>query len=101
MAAYKWSGADLELQVRAQPGAKRTEAAGPHGEALKIRVCARAVEGAANEALLEFLAGELRVPLRRCSLLSGQTGRQKRVLIEAPEREHAEAVLRSWLHTSS
>jgi len=98
---YKWSGADLELSVHAQPGAKRTGVTGVHGAALKIRVHARAVDGAANEALLEFLAGALQVPRKRCVLISGQTSRQKRVLIEAPDRALAEELLRSWLQTSS
>jgi uncharacterized protein len=98
---YRWVGANLELSVHAQPGAKRTEVAGAHGEALKIRVHARAVDGAANEALLEFLAGELQVQRKRCVLISGQTSRQKRVLIEAPDRALAEELLRAWLQTSS
>jgi uncharacterized protein (TIGR00251 family) len=98
---YRWAGANLELSVHAQPGAKRTEVAGVHGEALKIRVRARAVDGAANEALLEFLAGELQVQRKRCVLISGQTSRQKRVLIEAPDRALAEELLRSWLQISS
>jgi uncharacterized protein (TIGR00251 family) len=101
MPLYKWSGLNLELSVHAQPGAKRTEVAGAHGEALKIRVQARPVEGAANEALLEFLAAALQVPRKRCVLISGQTSRQKRVLIEAPDRARAEELLRSWLQTSS
>jgi uncharacterized protein (TIGR00251 family) len=101
MPFYKWSGADLELSVHAQPGAKRAEAAGAHGEALKIRVQARAVDGAANEALLEFLANALQVPRKRCVLVSGQTSRKKRVLVEGPDRALAEELLRSWLQTSS
>jgi uncharacterized protein (TIGR00251 family) len=89
------------LNVHAQPGANRTEAAGAHGEAFKIRVHARAVDGAANEALLEFLAEALQVPRKRCTLISGQTSRQKRVLIEGPDRARAEELLRSWVQTSS
>jgi uncharacterized protein YggU (UPF0235/DUF167 family) len=69
--------------------------------AIKIRLGARAVEGAANEALLEFLAAALQVPRRRCVLMSGQTSRQKRVRIEAPDRALAEQRLREWLQTSS
>jgi uncharacterized protein (TIGR00251 family) len=94
---YCWRGPDLELTVHAQPGARSTEAAGAHGEALKIRVRARPVEGAANEALLEFLAQALQVPRKRCALISGETSRHKRVLIEAPERARADEVLRAWL----
>jgi uncharacterized protein (TIGR00251 family) len=101
MPVFRWSGADLELAVHAQPGAKKTEAAGAHGEALKIRVRARAIEGAANEALLEFLADALGVPRKRCVLLSGETSRHKRVLVQAPDRARVEEALRGWLQTSS
>jgi len=62
---HRWIGPDLELRIRAQPGAKKTEVSGLHGGLLKVRVRARAIEGAANEALLELLAGELQVPLAR------------------------------------
>ena len=64
MAFHRWIGADLELSVHAQPGARRTEVQGLHGDAIKIRISARAVEGAANEALLEFVAADFQVPGR-------------------------------------
>jgi uncharacterized protein (TIGR00251 family) len=92
---------DLELSIHAQPGARRTEVHGLHGDAIKIRISARAIEGAANEALLEFVASALQVPRRRCVLISGETSRHKRVRIEAPDRAHAEGVLSAWLQTSS
>lgn len=92
----RWVGEDLELRVHVQPGAKRTEVQGVHGDALKICVRARPVEGAANEALLEFLAAELQVPRRRCVLISGETSRQKRVRITQPLREIVEQRLRAW-----
>jgi len=98
---YRWIGPDLEISVRAQPGARSTEVRGAHGEAIRIRIAARAIEGAANEALLQLLAEAFQVPRRRCVLVSGETSRQKRVRIEAPERAHAERVLAGWLQTSS
>jgi len=101
VSVYRWIGSDLEITLRAQPGARSTEVRGIRGEAFKIRIAARAIEGAANEALLQFLAEALQVPRRRCLLVSGKTGRQKRVRIEAPERAHAERVLAGWLQTSS
>ena len=64
-----------------QPGAARTEFAGKHGERLKVRLQARAVEGQANEALIEFLAAHFRVPRRNVRILSGLRSRQKRVEI--------------------
>jgi len=101
MSFYRWVGADLELSIHAQPRARRTEIQGVHGDAIKIRISARPVEGAANEALLEFLASALQVPRRRCVLISGETSRHKRVRIEAPDRAHAEGLLSAWLQTSS
>jgi uncharacterized protein (TIGR00251 family) len=64
-----------------QPGAARTEFAGRHGERIKVRLAARAVDGKANEALIEFLAGHYRVPKRNVTITSGLKSRQKRVEI--------------------
>jgi uncharacterized protein (TIGR00251 family) len=69
------------LAVHAQPGAKRTEVAGLHGDALKIRVAAPALEDRANEALVVFLAERFNVPRRNVSLLSGHKSREKRFVV--------------------
>ena len=69
---------------------------GLHGGLLKVRVHARAIEGAANEALLEFLAGELHVPLARCEILSGEKHREKRILVHQAPREKCESLLAAW-----
>lgn len=65
-----------------QPGASRTEFAGEHGGRLKVRLAARAVEGKANEALVEFLAKHYKVPKRNVRIESGLKSRQKRVAID-------------------
>lgn len=65
-----------------QPGAKRTEFAGRHGERLKIRLAAPASENRANEALIAFLAEHYRVPRRNVRIASGLKSRDKRVVIE-------------------
>lgn len=70
------------LALHIQPGAKRTEVVGEHGEALKIRLSAPPVDGKANAALLAFLAEKLRLPKNAVRLHSGQTGRHKRVWAE-------------------
>ena len=93
---HRWIGDDLELRIRAQPGARQTGVSGMHGDSLKVRVRARAIEGAANQALLEFLADELQVPLARCELVSGEKHREKRVLVRAAPRAHCENVLARW-----
>lgn len=71
----------IVLAVHAQPGARRTEVAGLHGDALKIRVAAPALEDRANEALIAFLAERFQVPKRNVTLLSGGKSREKRFAI--------------------
>ncbi|MBS1210939.1 MAG: YggU family protein [Proteobacteria bacterium] len=72
----------LTLSLHVQPGAKRTEFAGLHGEALKIRLAAPPVDGKANICLQAFLAKFLGVPKSAVSLLAGESSRQKIVRIE-------------------
>lgn len=84
------AGDDVVLTLHIQPGAKRTEVAGPHGEALKIRLAAPPVDGKANESLLAFLAERLAVPKARVTLEAGATSRSKRVRVAGVA---AEAVL--------
>jgi hypothetical protein len=80
------SGADgsITLSIHVQPGAKCTEVAGVHGDALKVRVASPPVEGKANEALRSFLAEAFGVPRRNVTLLSGNYARRKIVSIVAP-----------------
>ena len=72
----------IVLELHVQPGAKRTEFAGKHGERLKVRLAAPAQEGRANEALVEFLAEHYGVPKRCVSIMSGLRSRSKRVEID-------------------
>jgi uncharacterized protein len=79
----------LSISVHAQPGAKRTGVAGLHGDALKIRVAAPALEDRANAALIEFVAERLGVAKRDVTIASGGKSREKRVEVRgcavAPE----------------
>ena len=70
------------LELHVQPGASRTEFAGKHGERIKVRLAARAVDGKANEALIEFLALHFRVRKSRVRIAAGLKSRQKRVVID-------------------
>jgi uncharacterized protein len=69
--------------VHAQPGARRTEVTGLHGDALKVRVAAPALEDRANEALVEYLAKRLGVGRRDVTLVAGARSRHKRFRIAA------------------
>jgi hypothetical protein len=77
------SDGSVSLCVHAQPGARRTEVAGLHGDALKIRVAAPALEGRANDALIDFIAMRLGIAKREVRLVSGEKSREKRFEIRA------------------
>lgn len=71
----------VSLRVRVTPRASRNEISGEQGNVIRIRLQAPPVEGKANDALVRFLAGKLHIPRRRITLVSGEKGREKRVLI--------------------
>lgn len=70
------------LTVHIQPKASTTECVGVHGDAIKIRVAAPPVDGAANDELIRFLARRLSTPLTSVQIQSGASGRHKRVLVK-------------------
>jgi len=74
----------LQLTLHVQPGAARTEVAGTHGDALKVRLAAPPVDGKANAELLRFLAEVFGVPRRNVTLVRGETSRAKVVRIARP-----------------
>jgi uncharacterized protein (TIGR00251 family) len=76
----------LTLIVHVQPGAKRTEVVGEHGDALKIRLAAPPVEGRANQELIRFLAEVFAVSAANVVLKQGARGRRKLVEIDRPVR---------------
>ena len=90
----------LKLAIHATPGAKRTEAAGAHGDALRVRLGAPPVDGKANAALLAWAAEVFGVPKVRVELLHGAAGRQKVLAIgfDSPaELAAAQAQVAAWM----
>lgn len=81
----------LCITVRVQPNARATGFAGRHGESLKVRIAAPALEGRANTLLIEFLRKKLDVPASRVIIARGIRGRSKTVEIFSP----GEAALRA------
>ncbi len=65
------------LVVHVVPRAKRTEVAGRHGDAIKIKLKAPPVDGAANAELVRFVAERLGVPRSDVTITAGHTGRRK------------------------
>jgi uncharacterized protein (TIGR00251 family) len=70
------------VSVHVQPRASRSEVVGTHGAALKVRLLAPPVGGAANDALVALLAERLGVPTRAVRIVAGMTSRAKTVEID-------------------
>jgi len=73
------SGGAVTFRVRVAPRASRSAVAGEHDGALKVRVAAPPVEGAANAELARFLARALEVPAGRVEVVSGHGSKSKLV----------------------
>jgi len=87
------SGGRATLTLHIQPGAKKTEVAGTHGDALKIRLAAPPVDGKANAALIDFVADRLGLTKAAVSLKSGQTSRRKILEITAAPDDTAQRLI--------
>lgn len=70
-----------QIVVHVVPRASRTAVAGRHGDAIRIRLAAPPVDGAANAELVRFLAARLGVPRSAIALIRGSSGRRKTVTV--------------------
>ncbi len=86
-------GTVVRVGVHVQPRAARSEIAGLHGAALKVRLQAPPVDGAANEALVRLLADRLGVPRRSVQVVAGATSRAKMVEIEGTTADAVRALI--------
>ena len=77
------------LKLRIVPNAKRDEVIGAYGGAVKVKVAAPAVEGKANEALLESIAEKLGIHRRDIRLAAGEKSRDKVVTVAGLDSEEA------------
>jgi len=84
----------VEFDVRVIPRAKKTELAGVRDDAVVVRLAAPPVDGAANDALIEFLASELGLRRSAVQILSGEKSRRKRVAIAGVTVATVRAILR-------
>lgn len=81
MIDFKEESGALTFAVRVVPRASKSEIAGEHAGALKVRVAAPPVEGAANEELARLLAKAFGVAAREVEVLSGHASKSKRVRV--------------------
>ena len=83
----------ITFELRVMPRASRLAILGVHDGALKVALTAPPVEGAANAALVKFLAKQLHVPKRDIEILQGEHGRQKTLRIQGVTAKQLRALL--------
>ena len=93
--AFKRDGDATVIALHIQPGAKRSATCGMFGNSVKIAVQAPPVDGKANSALREFLAERLKIPTSRVTLVSGTSGRDKKIRAAGITPEQAMTALES------
>jgi uncharacterized protein (TIGR00251 family) len=86
----------LEFELLVRPGSRRGTAFGRHGDAYALAVSARAVEGAANAAVVTELARILGVRKSAVEVISGLRSRHKRIRVRGNP-----SVLRVGLETAA
>ncbi len=83
------------FKVIVQPRGSKNEIIGLQGDALKIRLTAPPVEGAANKMCVEFLAKTLKVRKSDVEIIRGQASRSKKLLVRSATREMIESLLKA------
>lgn len=91
-------GARTRVRLRVSPGARKTELAGRHGDAWKVRVSAPPEDGRANGAALDLLAELVGLPRRALTIVSGQRSRDKVVEMAGIDGAEAERRLNKASH---
>jgi uncharacterized protein (TIGR00251 family) len=79
----------VSIRVYVAPRSSANRVLGLHGEAVKISLTAPPVEGAANRALVDFLARLLGVPRSSVAIESGETSRNKIVSVDGIDVDDA------------
>lgn len=82
-----------QIDIVVQPRASNTEIVGGHDGAIRVRIAAPPVDGAANAALIELLARILDVRKSDIEIVTGGSGRRKRVLIHGLPVEQVREML--------
>jgi uncharacterized protein (TIGR00251 family) len=85
-------GSSVRVSVHVQPRATRSEIVGLHGAALKVRLQAPPVDGAANEALVTLLAERLGVARRAVRVVAGASSRAKTVEVDGTTEDAVRAL---------
>ncbi len=95
MAFYLKKHADgISFKIRVQPRSRKNMVVGVLDDALKIKLTAPPVDGAANALCVKFLAKQLNVPKSSLSIVSGETGRIKIIRLTLSKERDLNEVIR-------
>jgi len=89
------TGTGVRLSVRVQPRASDSRVAGVHGDALKVRLTAPPVDGAANAALVELLADTFGIAERSITIVAGASSRTKVVELAGVTEERVRRLVQT------
>ncbi len=76
----------IDLFITARPASSKNEFAGIYDDALKVKIKAPAVEGAANKELIKFLSKRFKIPKSEITFVSGETSKRKRIRLPKSEK---------------
>ena len=85
MIRYTQDGRALTFSIRVVARASRTEIAGEHDGALRVKLAAPPVDGAANRALVRLLAKTFKLPQNAVEIIAGSTSKQKIVSLHGAD----------------
>jgi uncharacterized protein (TIGR00251 family) len=86
MTFYHWQAEDLVLFVHVQPRASRAGIVGVHGDRLKVKITSAPVDGQANADVCKLFSKVFGVAKSRIIIQSGQTSREKCLIIKSPKK---------------
>lgn len=87
MLKVREDGEGIIFAVRVQPRSSKNEICGIYGDAIKIKLTSPPVEGEANEGLIKFLAGILKISKRQIEIIGGHKSRTKSIKITGVTKE--------------
>ena len=91
----------VTLLLTVQPGAPKNSFVGIHGDTLKIRINAPPVDGAANDEIVSFFSKSLGVRKSQVQILSGETGKKKRLLITGMSLDQISSSIRETIRETN
>ena len=93
MAYYTETADGVVINVKAQPRSSKSGIDGLAGDAVKVRIRSAPVDGKANKELVETIADAFGLPKSRAEFRSGETSKQKRILLRGISAATVESII--------